>query len=155
MSITGNLLTILKADSILTGLLPGGMFGVPLDPKNPVTAGAWVANPTTGIKRLRPCAVMIEPQEVDSPIGLNPGRRLDVDQWPELVFYAEATDMATTFDAADARAMELLHGQRIGLADISATGYRARPLEADELSGNIWTTLRRYRAQLSRHIGGA
>jgi hypothetical protein len=92
---------------------------------------------------------------VDSPIGLNPGRRLDVDQWSELVFYAEAIDMAATFDAADARAMELLHGQRIGLADISATGYRARPLEADELSGNIWTTLRRYRMQLSRHIGGA
>jgi hypothetical protein len=155
MSITGDLRTILKADPVLTGILPGGIFGVPLDPKGTETKDAWVANPQTGIKRLRPCAVMLDPQEVDSPFGLNPGRRLDVDQWPELVIYAEATDMEATFDPADTRAMELLHGQRIGLAEITATGYRARPLEADELSGNIWTTLRRYRAQLSRHIGGA
>jgi hypothetical protein len=152
MSVTAQLRTILQGDSLLAGLLPGGIHGEPITAS---TAGVWLVHPQTGIKRLRPCAVMLDPQEVDSPIGLNPGRRLDVDQWPELVFYAEATDMAETFDPADARAMELLHGQQIGLAEISATGSRARPLEADELPGNVWTTLRRYRAQLSRHIGGA
>ena len=66
----------------------------------------------------------------------------------------EQRRIAAVLDAADERAMELLHGLRVGTADIAATGYRARPLDADELPGDVWTTLRRYRVQMSRHIAG-
>lgn len=152
MTATDDMRAILAADVELGTYLPGGIFKDPLDPASDVTGVVWQANPITGVKHLVPCAVLLEPQEVDSPIGRNPGRRLDSDIWPELVFYAEASDMAV-FEQADERAMELLHGQRIGLVDISATGYRARPLEAPELPGNVWMTLRRYRGQRSRHIG--
>jgi hypothetical protein len=152
MSIVDDMLTILRADAELTALLPGGMYSEPLSPKSPVTGTAWAAHSLTGVKRLRPSAVLLEPQEVDSPVGRNPGNRLDTDLWPELVFYAERADMAATFGPADERAMELLHGQWRGLAEIKATGFRTRPLEADELSGDVWTVFRRYRVHLVRHI---
>ena len=152
MTITADLLAILRADAELTALLPGGIFGDALDPDDDVTGAAWQAHPITGVKRLRPAAVLLEPQEVDRPLALNPGRRIDVDLWPELVFYAERGDVPATFGPADERAMELLHGIRVGLADVSATGFRARPLNADELPGDIWTTFRRYRVQTVRHI---
>lgn len=146
------MLDILQTDAELVAILPGGVYDAPLSPDDPVTGAAWQAHPITGVKRLLPAAVMLRPQEVDHPFGLNPGRRMDIDIWPELVIYAERADMPATFDAADQRAMELLHNQTIGLADITATGYRARPLDADELPGDVWTTLRRYRVVLSRHI---
>ena len=152
MTVTDGLRAILQADAGLATILPGGIYGQPLSPSDPVTGAAWVANSTTGIKRIRPCAVVLEPQEVDDPRGRNPERRLDSELWPEVVFYAEAAGMATAFALADARVMELWHGRRIGLADIAASGYRARPLEADELPGNVWTTFRRYRVRLVRHI---
>ena len=142
--------TLLQADPVLTALLPGGIYTRPLDPDDDVTGQAWQPS-ATGIPTLQPSAVMLMPQEVDHPFGVNPGRRLDVDLWPELVFYAERRDMAV-FDAADSRAMALLHGRHIGLAEITATGYRAAPLDADELPGDVWTTLRRFRVVLSRHI---
>ncbi|MGI8404977.1 MAG: hypothetical protein ACR2OE_09490 [Thermomicrobiales bacterium] len=154
MSITTNLIAILNADAALVALLPGGIYSEPLSPKDPVTGAAWQANPMTGVKRLKPALVLLEPQEVDAPLGLNPERRLDVDQWPECYLYAERRDIAATFDPADQRVMELLHGRRIGNADISATGYRARPLNADELPGDVWNTFRRYRVQTVRHIAG-
>lgn len=148
-------LAILRDDPVLAELLPGGIHDRPLDPDDEVTGRVWQPHPVTGVERLVPCAVLLPPQEVDHPRGLNPDRRLDVDCWPELVFYAERRDMAATFDAADLRAMELLHGRHIGLADITATGYRAALLDADELPGDVWTTFRRYRAELSRHIAEA
>lgn len=152
MTVTEAMLAILRADAEFVALLPGGIHDRPLDPDDPETGAAWQAHPVTGVKRLLPSAVLLEPQEVDSPIGRNPGRRLDSDLWPELVFYAERADVSATFGAADERGMELLHGQHINNADIMATGYRARPLNADELPGDVWTTFRRYRAQVSRHI---
>ena len=150
-----DILTILRDDPVMQSLLPGGIYDSPLDPDDPETGQAWQPHPVTGVKRLVPCAVMLPPQEVDHPLGLNPGRRIDVDFWPELVFYAERRRVEDTFDAADERAMELLHGRRIGLADIEATGYRAALLDADELPGDVWTTLRRYRVQTVRHIAEA
>lgn len=155
MTTIDDMLAIIRADAELATLLPGGIHGSPLDPDDPETGQAWRAHPVTGVKRLLPSAVLLEPQEVDSPVGLNPGRRLDSDLWPELYFYAERADMAATFTPADERAMELLHGQRIGLADIDATGYRAPPLNADELPGDVWNIFRRYRVQTVRHIAGA
>lgn len=154
MSIVTEMLAILKADAALVALLPGGIFDQPLSPTDPVTGAAWQPHPVTGVKRLKPSLVMLEPQEVDSPVGRNPERRLDVDLWPECYFYAERAQMAATFDLADQRVMELLHGLRIGNADIEATGYRARPLRADELPGDVWNTFRRYRVQMVRHIAG-
>lgn len=151
MSVTSDLITIARADAELMTYLPGGIYAQPLSPDSPVTGTAWQPSLVTQVKRLRPCAVLLEPQEVDDARGLNPERRLDVELWPEFVIYAERADMAA-FELADGRAMELWHGQRIGLADIAATGYRARPLEADELPGNVWTIFRRYRVTLSRHI---
>lgn len=145
-------LAILRDDPVLHTLLPGGIHDQPLDPDDPVTGQVWQPHPVTGVKRLVPCAVMLQPQEVDAVFGLNPGRRLDVELWPELVFYAERRDMAAAFDAADSRAMGLLHTLRVGNADITATGYRAAPLDADELPGDVWTTLRRYHVQTVRHI---
>lgn len=154
MSVTTDLLAILKADAALVALLPGGMYSEPLSPTDPVTGVAWQANAMTGVKRLKPSLVMLEPQEVDSPVGRNPERRLDSDLWPECYFYAERPQVAATFDPADQRVMELLHKIRIGNADIEATGYRARPLSADELPGDVWNTFRRYRVQMVRHIAG-
>jgi hypothetical protein len=154
MSVTDDMRAILAADATFMALLPGGLYGEPLDPASPVTGAAFVITPPSTVKRLRPCAVLLEPQEVDDPRGRNPERRLDAELWLELVLYAERGAMAATFDPADVRAMALLHGQQLGLADVTATGYRARPLEADELPGNVWTTLRRYRARLVRHIAG-
>lgn len=152
MDVIAAMLAKLRADAELTSILVGGIFDQPLNPDDPITGQAWQPNPDTGVKRLRPAAVMLIPQEVNHPLALNPERRIDVDLWPELVFYAERGDMADTFDAADQRAMELLHRQRVGTADIAATGYRARPIDADELPGDVWTTLRRYRVQAVRHI---
>lgn len=152
MTIMDDLRTILREDDALTLILPGGIFATPLNPDDPVTGAAWQPHPVTGIKRLLPCLVVLDPQEVDSPFGRNPGRRLDTDLWPELVFYARRGDVTATFEAADERAMALLHDLRIGTADVAATGYRARPLEADELPGNVMTIFRRYRVQRSRHI---
>lgn len=154
MSIVTAMLAILKADAALVALLPGGIYSDPLSPTDPVTGAAWQPNPVTGVKRLKPSLVMLEPQEVDSPVGRNPERRLDVDLWPECYFYAERPQMAATFDPADQRVMELLHEIRIGNADIEATGYRARPLNADEVPGDVWNTFRRYRVQTVRHIAG-
>jgi hypothetical protein len=153
MTVTDDIRALLIADATLTGYLPGGIHDLPLDPADAVTGLAWKSHPVTGVKRIQPCAVLLEPQEVDSPVGRNPGRRLDSDIWPDLVFYAERSEW-NAIELADQRAMNLLHGQRIGLADISATGYRARPLEADELPGHVWTTLRRYRGQMVRHLAG-
>lgn len=154
MSIVTEMLAILKADAALVALLPGGIYSDPLSPTDPVTGAAWRAHPITGVKRLLPSIVLLEPQEVDSPVGRNPERRLDSDLWPECYFYAERPQMAATFDPADQRVMELLHKLRIGNADIAATGYRARPLRADELPGDVWNTFRRYRVQTVRHIAG-
>lgn len=155
MSITTDLIAILKADAALVTLLPGGIYSEPLSPTDPVTGAAWQPNPVTGVKRLKPSLVMLQPQEVDAPFGLNPERRLDSDLWPECYIYAERPQMAATFDPADQRVMELLHEIRIGNADIEATGYRARPLSADELPGDVWNIFRRYRVQTVRHIAGA
>jgi len=152
MSVHDALLTILRGDAELAALLPGGIHDTPLTATTP---GAWVADPLTQVKRLQPCAVMLAPQEVDHPFGLNPGRRIDIDLWPDLYVYAERADMAATFDAADSRAMELLHGLRLDLADIDATGHRGAPLSADELPGDVWHIYRRYRVQTVRHIQGA
>lgn len=154
MSVHSDMLTILQGDAELATYLPGRVWDRPLNPSDPAMKPVvWQAHPATGIPRLVPCAVLLAPQEVDSPTALNPGRRLDTDLWPELVLYAERGDEAA-FEMADERAMELLHNQLVGGADVTATGYRARPLEADELPGDVWTTLRRYRAQRSRHITG-
>jgi hypothetical protein len=154
MSEWGDMLAILQGDAELASSLPGGIWDRPLSPTDPAMKDVvWVPNAITGIKHLRPCAVLLEPQEVDSPMALNPGRRLDSESWPELVLYAERADMAV-FEQADERAMELLHGRVIGTTEIKATGYRARPLEADELPGDVWTTVRGYRAQRSWHIAG-
>lgn len=143
---------LLRDDTTLMDLLPGGLYDQPLNPDDATTGQAWHADSLTGILRLQPCAVMLRPQEVDHPLALNPGRRVDVDLWPELVFYAERPDVADTFDAADGRAMMLLHTRHIGNADITATGYRAAPLDADELPGDVWTIARRYRVQTVHHI---
>ena len=152
MTVIDDMRGILAADATLMALLPGGIHDRPLDPDDPVTAGAWaVVNPATGVKRLWPAAVLLEPQEVAHPFGRNPERRLDVDLWPDLTFYAPAGDMAT-LEAADERAMALLHKTRMGLADIAATEFRAAPLRADELPGEIVTFFRRYRVQTVRHI---
>lgn len=152
MSIVTDMISILRADAALATLLPGGIFSDPLSPSDPVTGAAWQANTVTGVKRLKPSLVMLEPQEVDSPVAVNPERRLDYDLWPECYFYAERWDRAATFGPADQRVMELLHGLRLGNADISATGYRARPLNAGELPGDVWNIFRRYRVQTVRHI---
>jgi hypothetical protein len=182
MSIATDLADILRADAELTVLLPGGIFTDPLNPSDPVTKVAWMANPTTGVKRIRPSAVLLEPQEVDSPTNWHSERSFATDLWPELVLYAERSDMPAVFTAADERVMELLHGLPLftyrtpsgtygvgvygnatysavepyatGNADIAATGFRARPMEADELPGDVWTTYRRYRIQMVRHIAG-
>jgi hypothetical protein len=154
MTDTDDMRAILAADAEMTSYLPGRIWDRPLNPADPdMKDVVWVAHPVTGVKRLVPCAVLLEPQEVDSPFGLNPGRRLDTDIWPELVFYAPLSEWSA-IEQADERGMELLHNQLIGTTDISATGYRARPLEADELPGDVWSTLRRYRGQRSRHIAG-
>lgn len=148
------MLATLQGDAEITGILPGGVWDRPINPNDDEMRDVvWQEHPLTGIRVLQPCAVLLPPQEVDSPVSLNPGRRLDTDLWPELVFYAERMHLSV-LDAADERAMELLHGLRVGTADIAATGYRARPLDADELPGDVWTTLRRYRVQMSRHIAG-
>jgi len=152
MTTAEDMRTILREDLAFATLMIGGVYDRPLSPGDPITGAAWQPHPMTGVKRLLPSAVMLDPQEVDMPLGLNPGRRLDVEQWPELVLYAARGDVAATFDPADQRAMELLHNQRIGLADVAATGYRARPLDADELPGDVWTIFRRYRVRLVRHI---
>jgi len=154
MSVWGDMLAILQGDTEMASYLPGRIWDKPLNPSDPaMKTVVWQPHPVTGIPRLVPCAVLLAPQEVDSPFALNPGRRLDVDLWPELVFYAERADMAV-FEQADERGMELLHGQLVGGADVTATGFRARPLEADELPGDVMTMFRRYRAQRSRHIAG-
>lgn len=147
MSVMDELRTMLRNDPTFMGIMTGGVLDQPLTASGPM----WTADPVTGIKSLNPTAVLLEPQEVAAPFGLNPGRRLDVWQEPELYLYADHSDVAL-FDAADARAMELLHGQRVGLADIEATPYRARPLVAEELPGNIWHIFRRYRVMTVRHI---
>jgi hypothetical protein len=152
--VLSEILRILREDALLSSILVGGIYDQPLSPTDPVTGAAWQPNPVTGVKRLKPTIVLLEPQEVDSPVGRNPERRLDSDLWPECYFYAERAQMAATFDPADQRVMELLHGVQIGNADIAATGYRARPLRADELPGDVWNTFRRYRVQTVRHIAG-
>lgn len=148
-TVMDELRAILNGDTTMMGLLPGGVLDAPITTQTPVV---WKTNPITGVKVIRPVGVLLEPQEVDSPFGLNPRRRLDTDLWPELYLYAEFSDMADVFDAADDRAMELLHRQRIDLSDIEATGFRARPLEADELPGHVWHIFRRYRVQTVRHL---
>lgn len=141
---------ILRADTTYTGIITGGVLSEPLTTD---TDGAWTdPDPTTGIRTLKPTAILLDPQEVDSPFGLNPARRLDTTLFPELYTYAPRSLMAATFDAADNRAMALLHEVTDGLATITATGFRARPLEADELPGDIMQTFRRYRIELSRHL---
>ncbi len=147
MTVTDELRTMLREDPTFSGIMTGGVLAEPLT----ATGSMWVPDPVTGIKTLKPTAVLLEPQEVPAPFGLNPGRRLDIWQEPELYLYVDHSD-ASLFDVADARAMELLHGQRVGLADIEATPYRARPLVAEELPGNIWHIFRRYRVTTVRHI---
>lgn len=152
MSVHGDLLAILRGDAALTAMLPGGIYGNPLDPNDPETGAAWVPNPVTGVKRLQPAGVMLPPQEVDHPFGLNPGRRLDLDLWPDLYLYGEGADALDVLNAADERAMALLHGRHIGLAEVRATGFRAAPLVADELPGHVMSTYRRFRVVTVRHI---
>lgn len=147
MSVTDDLRAILVADATFTGLIPGGVLGEPLTASGPM----WEEDPVTGIKALQPTAVLLEPQEVAAPFGLNPGRRLDTWQEPELYLYGGRSALGD-LDSADARAMALLHGQRLGLAEVTATPYRARPMPADELPGDIWHIFRRYRITAVRHI---
>jgi hypothetical protein len=152
MSVIDDMLTILRADTVFAGLMPGGVFDRPLDPSDPVTNVAWAAHPLTGVKRLRPAAVMLPPQEVDHPFGLNPGRRVDFDLWPDLYLYAEGDGARDILDQADERAMALLHEHHIGLAEVRATGHRAAPLEAPELPGHVIHSYRRFRIVTVRHI---
>lgn len=146
------LLAILRDDDVFTGLMAGGVFEIPLDPNDPVTSQGWQRHPLTGVKRLQPAAVMLRPQEVDMPFALNPGRRLDLDLWPDLYLYAEGPDALDVLNEADARAMALLHGRHIGLAEVRATGHRGVTLPADELPGHVMHTYRRFRISTVRHI---
>lgn len=150
MTVTDDMRTILANDTTFAGLVPGGVLADPLTTTGPM----WTADPITGVKTLVVTAVLLEPQEVAAPFGLNPGRRLDLWQEPELYVYGPQ-DALDTLYAADERAMELLHGQRLGLADVTATPYRARPLVADELPGTILNIFRRYRITTARHISEA
>lgn len=147
MSVTDDMRALIAADETFMGLIPGGVLGQPLT----ATGTMWQADPITGIKAMQPTAVLLEPQEVAAPFGLNPGRRLDIWQEPELYLYGDR-GVIDTLMAADERAITILHGRRFGLAEIVATPYRARPLIADELPGDIWHIFRRFRITTVRHI---
>lgn len=139
--------TIARGDAELAALLPGGILDQPLTATGPM----WAVDPVTGIKQLQPTAVALQPQSIDAPLGLNPGRRLDVWQEPDVYFYADRASLPTLY-AADERLAELWHGQVIGTDEVEVTGYLAPPLDADELPGDIWQIYRRYRIRRSWHI---
>lgn len=151
MTVVDAMRDILRGDATLSALLPGGIFDVPLDPDDSRTADAWLAHPVTNVPHLQPCAVLLEPQEVESTANWRTERAFAVDQWPDLHIYAEIAERAR-LDAADARAMTILHRTFIGVAEISATAFRGPLLIQDELPGEVWSTLRRFRIQTVRHV---
>ena len=144
--------TTLRNDAQLSAILPGGIYDRELDPNDAITGAAWVLHPETGVPHLAPCAVLIEPQEVDSTTGYRWEKSRAYDVWPDVYIYAELGDVSATFDAADARIMKLLHDTRVGTATIEATGFRAAPLRSDELPGDVRHIIRRFRVQAVRHF---